>query len=359
MLSTRGRAAVVWGLAAFALIQLSLASSIELWRPELRDPIYGNKLEQLRRCIATAPQDAPLVLMLGSSRAVHGLDAALVERQLGEAGQTAATVYNFGIPGAGPVTELVCLKRLLAEGIRPDLVLVEVLPPMLAGQVLSFDQTQFPASRLWQREIPLVERYTQDVFPEQRLGSDWWRGWWTPAFTHRFAILCKLCPSFVPPEGNAHLFAKFDERGWCAMPDQVRTPERLESALKTARSEYESLLGQFQIGGASCRALEELLETCRQEQIATALVVMPEGDAFRSWYPQQAWRQIEERLSELSARFSAPLINGREWVSEEQFVDSHHLVCSGAQRFSKRLGERVIPLIGGDQVARRLDAAPR
>jgi hypothetical protein len=358
-LSGRGRACIAWGLLAFVAIQLSLASAIELWRPELRDPIYGNKLQQLRSRIAAASGESPLVVMLGSSRAVHGFDAATVEQRLRSRLEAAPTVYNFGIPGAGPVTELVCLQRLLAEGIRPDLVLVEVLPPMLAGQTLSFDQTQFPANRLWLREIPLVERYTQDAFPEQQLHFDWWRGWWAPAFTHRFPIMCKLCPSFVPHEGNGHLFATFDEQGWNAMPDQVRTPQRIEKGLKTARREYEELLAQFQLGGGSCRALEELLTVCKQEQIAAALVVMPEGDAFQSLYPAQTWRQIENYLQELSAQFSAPLINGREWAPEEQFLDSHHLLTSGARTFSERLTAHAAPLVETLQVARRGSISPR
>lgn len=348
---------MLWTLAVFAAVQLSLALAIEFRWPELRDPIYGDKLHQLRAHMAAAPGDASLVLMLGSSRAVHGLDAAAVEQRLNEAGQRPVTVYNFGIPGAGPLTELICLQRLLAEGIRPELALIEVLPPMLAGQTWSFDQTQYPADRMWRREIPLIERYTQEVFPEQNLRVDWWCGWWTPALTHRIAILRKVCPSFVPPEGRGHLFAQFDEQGWNAMPDATRTPERLQTGLQTAQSEYSGVLARFQIGGASCRALEEMLETCRKEQIAAALVVMPEGDTFRTWYPAPAWRQIEALLHDLSERFSVPLINGRAWIAEEHFIDSHHLLSSGARTFSQRLGQHAAPLLKRVQLARRSPAA--
>lgn len=339
-LSRRGRATLIWAVGIFAAAQLSLAAAIEFWLPQLRDPIYGDKLNQLRHCIAEAPSGTPLVVMLGSSRAVHGLDAGLLERQLAKRLGRQVIAYNFGIPGAGPFTELVCLKRLLAEGIRPDLALIEVLPPMLAGQTPSFDLGQFPADRIWLRETPLIERYTDSIFPQQRLTAAWWSGWWTPAHTHRFAVMRVACPQFVPPEGRGHLFAQFDDRGWNAMPEQVRTPDRVQAALETARKEYAGILSQFELGGASCQALGELLDLCNKEQIPAALVLMPEGQTFRSWYPSMANSEIEAFLSQLSERYDAQFINARDWIAEQRFLDSHHLLAPGSQEFSLILSRR-------------------
>ena len=320
-------------------LQLGLAAAIELWLPQLRDPLYGDKLNQLKSQIAAAPADAPLIVMLGSSRAIHGLDAGRFEQELAWRQRRPVVAYNFGLPGAGPFTELVCLERLLAEGIRPDLALIEILPPMLAGQTPSFDLGQYPADRLWRRELPLVERYTQAIFPEQQLESDWWRCWWTPIHSHRFAIMRSICPAFVPPEGRGHLFAEFDDHGWNVMPAEVRTPQRYQSALETARREYASLLADFKLGGASCQALSEILTICRREQIAAALVLMPEGDEFRSWYPRAADNEIDSFLADLGRQFSVPVIDGRLWVEDENFLDSHHLLAPGAEHFSRLLAQ--------------------
>jgi len=339
-LSKRGRTTLAWAVAIFAAAQLSLAAAIELWLPQLRDPIYGDKLNQLRSCIAAAPAGTPLVVMLGSSRAVHGLNAGLLEQQLAKRQGRPVIAYNFGIPGAGPFTELICLKRLLAEGIRPDLALIEVLPPMLAGQTPSFDLGQFPADRIWLHETALIERYTNRIFPEQRLAADWWAGWWSPIHAHRFAVMRAICPQFVPPEGRGHLFARFDERGWNIMPEQVKTPERAQAALETARKEYAGILAQFKLGGASCQALHELLDLCKRERISAGLVLMPEGPAFRSWYPVAARREIGAFVSGLSDRYSVQLIDAREWIAEKSFLDSHHLLAPGSQEFSLTLARR-------------------
>ena len=54
-------------------------------------------------------------------------------------------LFNFGMVGAGPLVELVVLRRLLAEGVRPDLLLVEVLPPLFNRRAAACDLAQLPA----------------------------------------------------------------------------------------------------------------------------------------------------------------------------------------------------------------------
>src|SRR5207248_1044291 len=113
----------VWAVAAFAAGQLVLGLAVERWLPQARDPDYAAKVERLRARRAEAP-DRPLVLVLGSSRVQLGLRGGPVYAD----GRT-ALVFNFGLSGAGPYLEALCLRRLFAEGVRPDLLVLEVLPP--------------------------------------------------------------------------------------------------------------------------------------------------------------------------------------------------------------------------------------
>src|SRR5258708_3260454 len=172
---SRSRVALAWGLGAFISLQIGLAVGIEWGLPQLRDPLYGDKLHQLRRRIAAAPA-SEVVVVLGSSRTVYALDGATAERQLNTTTARPALVYNFGVPGSGPVTNLVHLKRLLACGIRPDLVVIEVLPPLLAGQTPAVELFQFPAERIWWSEIPLIEHYTAIAPDVAHLRRNWWLG---------------------------------------------------------------------------------------------------------------------------------------------------------------------------------------
>src|SRR5262245_57394681 len=131
------RAAVLWALAWFA--GLDGLSGLAAFRGlgELRDPQYACKADKLARLLDRPGPRPFTVVMLGSSRTAFGLDAGRLERPCADGGARPPVgpllVFNFGIPGAGPLTELLTLRRLLAGGTRPDHVLIEVLPPLLAG----------------------------------------------------------------------------------------------------------------------------------------------------------------------------------------------------------------------------------
>ena len=192
----------------FAASQLALAVAIDGWLPELRDPIYGLKLRQLRRSRRRTPHDR-LILMLGSSRTVHGFDApSFASRTAGEGEHP--LVYNFGIPGGGPLTQLVSLRRLIAAGIHPDAVLVELMPVLFVDEAMVTEAVHFTAARLSHDEVALVARFI-GATAAQQLRHDWLGNWYAPAYVHRLPIKRCLLPDLVPRAGHEHLFAPYDE----------------------------------------------------------------------------------------------------------------------------------------------------
>ncbi len=70
--------------------------------------------------------------MLGSSRTCHGLAADELHERLSRELGRPVSVVNAGLPGSGPFTELLLWRRLRRDGVRPDLLLVEVLPGLLS-----------------------------------------------------------------------------------------------------------------------------------------------------------------------------------------------------------------------------------
>jgi hypothetical protein len=347
-LARSARSALFWGVAVFLVSQLGLALAIEWRLPELREPYYAYKAERLQERIEAAPA-APTVVMLGSSRVVYGLRGQSLERELAGRDGDSPIVFNFGMPGAGPLTQLLALKRLLAEGVRPDVLLIEVLPPVLAGHVPLAEVNRMAPERLWLEDIPVAERY---IAPGGGLRAEWWRAWPLPAYHHRFAIVSRVAPALLPFPLRLDWFRHIDDSGWIPPPWKERTPERYRHALERTRGEYLYYLEDFRLGGPNCQALRELLDLCRQERIATVLVLMPEGDDFRGWYSPGAWAQVEGFLQQLPREYGVPLVNAREWSADDDFADSHHLMPAGAERFTARLGREVIvPMLE----ARRLE----
>ena len=349
----RARTTVLWSLAAFAVLQLGLAIAIEYRMPELRDPNYAIKAERLQKRWAEAsraaracdpPQQPKLVVMLGSSRTAFGLKAGELEEPLARELSCPVIAYNMGVFAAGPVTELVHLKRLVAEGIRPDVLLIEVLPPLLAGQYRVPSEAKWlPADKLWLRELPLLERHG---FPAGELRDAWLEAWPVPWYSHRFAIISRIMPTAIPWNVRQDWSHGTDAWGWARSLHDHLTPKERCHLLERTHAEYAYYLEDFHLGGPTADALREMLEVCRQEGIPAALVLMPEGSDFRSWYPRDAWQQIAAYLEDLSRQYDTPIINCRQWIADGEFSDSHHLLFSGAVQFTRRLGrDAILPLL--------------
>ena len=338
------RADVLWFLTLFAASQLGLAIAIEGWLPELRDPRYACRAKQLIRR-TTGEERKPLcVVMLGSSRVRDGFNSSELEGRLARQFCRPIIVYNFGIPGAGPVANLLHFERLIAAGVKPDLLLVETTPTLLDGQTgRPAEAGYFTADRLWRAELELVGRYG---LPADQLRHEWLAGWLAPCHAHRYAIVSRLLPNMLPIGLRLTAERDLDASGWQVHNHRPLTADECRRGLQMAWQDFGEGLRTFRMCEAACRAQRDLLARCRDEQIAAAMIWMPEGKRFQSWYPPAAERDIRCHLSALCEEFAVPLIDARDWIEENGFVDSHHLRYVGAAQFTERLEREVLsPLL--------------
>jgi hypothetical protein len=153
-----------------------------------------------------------------------------------------------------------------------------------------------------------------------------------------------------------------DDSGWFGLQlaPEFLTPDRRRRTLEGIRKKWTPVMSRLTTNGLGMQALSELLSIAQEERIATALVLMPEGPVLRACYPPETWQRVYASLEGLGRRFGCPLINAREWVSEEDFSDSHHLLPSGATLFTERLGrELLLPMLLAQRSAvTTLTAAP-
>ncbi|MCI0700604.1 MAG: DUF1574 domain-containing protein, partial [Planctomycetia bacterium] len=128
--------ALVFGFALAASVQLISGWAIRTDRVALRDPQYTDKLAQLREHAPFAsPDQTTTVLFLGSSRTLDGIDAGAVGSLLTKKLSWPVEAFNFAHAGAGPVTNAIYLRRLRKDGVKPDVVVIEVHPAFLAAQL--------------------------------------------------------------------------------------------------------------------------------------------------------------------------------------------------------------------------------
>jgi hypothetical protein len=328
------RAAVLWALAAFILLQAGLELAIETWLPGLRDEFCYRKLKQVERHFAAAPPDATRIVVLGTSASFCNLHGEALERELHRAGGGKVAAYNFGIPGSSPLMELVTLKRLLAARVRPDIVFVEVLSPFLRG-LPPLDPVRFTPERFALSELRMVRHYASYYSP-----VGYCDGRLVPWHSHRWGILRGVAPSFAVDDPWTHGIGAFDDHGAGHLDDQTRTPESFRRGIAQTEKSY----GLYRRG--ACKdapfgpILRELLETCRRENIQAVLVLMPECSAMRAWYDSTARTEMKSFIDELAREHGAAVVDAHDWIDDGGFLDGVHLVHSGAERFTAALAEQ-------------------
>jgi hypothetical protein len=338
----RARRSLIWFGLCFCVMTCALAWVVERRLPEVRDPEFAVKIEHLRLQIARSPKQ-PLVVMLGSSRSALGFRAGDVHETRNG---VPVLVYNFAILGGGPFLELLCLQRLLASGVHPDYLVIEVFPALLnsAGNH-SLEEVWLQSGRMRLSEILHLERFHTQ---QGRLIRRWAHARAEPWL----ALHWLLQPSTesTSTEGEA-LFdyvagTRMDDHGWIPYyASGVNADQRLISLIKT-QAQYRDSMRLFRPADRSVAALETLLATCQGLKIRVALVLMPEGEDFRKFYPPGLPEQLDGLVRKISDRWNAPLVDGRDWVPDSHLADSHHALPSGAVILTRRLAREAIrPLL--------------
>jgi hypothetical protein len=349
--ATTGKKAVFWFLACFAASQVALWAYLDTRHLEVRDPLYGIRLQSLRARLAASP-NAPLVLLLGSSRVKYGLWPAVMRMPPG-AGASPPVIYNFGLNGAGCIRELMYFRRLLAEGIRPDWLIVETWPPLWpeagyfeeAKMVLSEDELHW-------RDIPLVCRYFSS---KPTIFFQGLRKSLLPILAYRARLVQATAQSLLTYQQLGEMarvrgaWVPFDDTGWSPLTWGPATSEGQRQLLQRGIEEVKPLLSPLHISPRSDAALRELLDECRARGIKVALLLMPEHSAVRDWYPPQARALVHSYLNGLGREYQMPIIDTRDWVPDEALRDFCHLGQRGAAPFSERFGREVLqPLLQGE-----------
>jgi hypothetical protein len=317
----RTKRIVLTGLFAVLITQLGFGLAAEV-NPRLRDPAYADKLARLNT-------PTPDVLMLGSSRTLFGFHAGRLEQTTGR------TAFNFGVPATGPITHLVTLDRLLNHGVRPRLLLVEVLPPMLAdGPDGPLEQGFLTGERLTGREVGTVERFG---FAPHTVRPAWRESVVAPWWALRFQLIARVSPSWVPWNLRHDWGRTTDARGWSTPPRREVTDAERAGYIARARSEYADTLATLQPDARPLEALVAIRERCQGHSIPLRFVLMPEAASFRAMYPAE----VDARIDAALRSTGVPLIDTRHWLSETDFYDGHHPFTQGAEAFIDRLAREI------------------
>jgi len=336
----RARLALLGGTLLFLVAQLVLNIFIERWQPCIRYPEYGYHLAGLRRLLAAEP-GRPLLLAQGSSRTLMGFRPDVLPSYRTPSGSV-PLAFNFGVARCGPLLALLHLQQLLAEGIRPDWLLLEIPPFMMAAP--DGGAKSLPAERVSWFDLHLMSGLVSRPW---LLYQDWPAGRLFPAYADRKGLLCRYGPNFCAIEAfDTHGFFRLcpDRFGWLPWGDADPTPERRRRWLAKLEPSYS-----LQFSAGSDQILRRLLALCREKAIPVVLCLMPEGDEFRRRYDPASLAALDAYFARLIRECGIGFVDARRWIAEEDFIDSHHLLRRGARWYTERLGREVIrPLVAGE-----------
>ncbi len=328
----RPGSSVLWGLVFLILAHLALTSVISSASSSVRDPEHAFKLRNLNDCLSQSDSSRPLVLMMGSSRVAMGYRPELVEESGG------SIHFNYGICSCGPLLNLITLHRLLDAGIRPHTILLEVWPVHLVQELAdNREAAGIEAHRLSWRDLQVLAPFKSHPGQFRR---EWllnlvesWSG-------YRFMLMRLFAPAWL--DASPPITARWDgirERGWLCQESYRLHPRDDIYAfhLKHTQFTLASIFTQPKMTPDSRRALHRFVDDCRREGILVRFIWLPESPAFRGFYRSNGLTEVGADLKNMAKEMGTPLLEARDWIGEDGFVDGFHMTHAGAEQFTRHL----------------------
>ncbi len=278
---------------------------------------------------------------MGSSRTVYSVRPEILSPLFAADGRQVLVFNGSHIAGGSAVSIMMLYERLRHAGIRPDYLVVEVLPACLtdAHPSVPFDWMTIadePTLRPFFHPIEIGWRY---VRPRVNACNN-----------NRGELVHTFAPVLSDREATSNRFRKDVEALGGSRPNECMpislTPEQVRQRTDAARAGYQPRLSRFAVAPNEVRAFDAILRTARADGTAAVLVLTPESSEYRNWYSATAEKDLADIMADARAEHGVPIINAREWLPDEDFYDGHHVMLSGADHFTRLLAERVLePLV--------------
>ena len=334
---SRGRALLAWTAALLVTIQIAVSGYMECTHPEVYDPEYRDRLVVLKRCVAESPRD-PLLLIVGSSRITTDVRPEVLGEMRTPAGEKAVP-FNFSHTGSGPLLNLTLLHRLERQGHVPRWVVLEMVPSLLGASGQSMAARVSLAG-----DLPLMSRY----MPRAKLYS--WYAWerMNASWSHRHAYTRQCAPALLYLDATWDMMPLGPLGGSARFERSNITVEEMSGRVAGVKAEYFGGLQHLKVAEAPNRATREFIEFCGQRGIPVVLLLTPESSTFRGWYTEETQRVVRDYCDTLRNEYDVPIVDSREWLADDRFVDGHHLFVDAAAEFTTRLQANVLqPLVEG------------
>jgi lysophospholipase L1-like esterase len=352
----------------------------QLLYPSFNSPQLDEQFARYQEYIATEKRP-PDILIVGSSRALRGIDPEVLEKALVEAGYPQLKVFNFGVNGAtAQVVELI-VRRILPPEQLPKLVIVadgvralnggrsdrtyetiaasagyqEIaqgtfrIPTRQLKSASNFKQTLLTLKELSQNPSTVIKQI-QDWFNQRLIEisasypqRDRLKQGLLALVNHQNLLTqSQDLPDLPDAEDNPTLETpQLGSNGFLPLSIQF-DPETYYQKYSQVSGYYDRDYQGFELSGVQTNALKKLVEYVQSQDVEIVFVNMPLTqeylDSVRTAYEEK----FLEHMQQLEAETGLIFVNlAFEWLDTyEYYSDPSHLNQYGAAAVAERLVQK-------------------
>jgi len=299
---------------------------------KIRFPAVQKIIDSLRQM-----KPARKILFLGSSRTGNAVSAEAVTEVLHESRMAdGIAVFNAYVNAGDPVVMEFETDQLLAAGIQPSMVVIEILPEVLSRRNLWLHYhlaRQFRWPEVW-NSLPdayLAGKLSQVIatrFNSVYLFRSEFQRWAMDALKLRLE-------SANLRDGHARGRRR-------ANPLEPADAAALKAGMALGRKNVRN----YEIGGLNARALEKMIE--RYSKLGTTMVFIapPVSSPYQTAYKSPLDTAYRAYINRLGKTFGTYFFDYRHRLGDDQFWTPYYTTTDGKFHFSRLLAREVIvPLL--------------
>lgn len=322
--------------------------------PTFNSEPLDRQLQRYRQYLSIVGR--PDILIVGSSRALWGVDPIILEQGLARRGYTDLKIFNFGVNGATAQVVNLILRRLLPPEQLPRLIVwADGVRAFNSGRI-DHTYNQIIRSPGYQQLLrgdrpipsPIEPANSEQICIE--IPFTYWARTLTPqpsssselaaALSIKRQLLCGPHLGANRAADTQTIAALRDAAGFQSIPTQFN-PDTYFQQFPKVPGEYDADYRNFTLKGNQATALKELLKFTQANQIPVIFINLPLTQIYLDWTRMQYEQQFRSQMRELANAKQLIFYDfSQRWpMRYGYFVDPSHLNRYGAAAVSVQLSQ--------------------
>jgi hypothetical protein len=315
---------------------------------DYNNPSLNTKLVLIDSYV-TSVGEAPDVMIVGSSRALRGIDPHVLEKSLAGRGYKGLSVFNMGINGATAQVVNLQIAKILTSQQLPKLIIwadgVRAFNSNREDETFNAIANSSGYAQLEQLLQKSGQTKTKNASPLSEVLSKTLSDW-LPAYADRAQIRSAIVSDYnrLTAKLNSQdtlitdQSLKIDSKGFASVDVQF-DPQTYFKIYPYVSGEDDLDYRNFDLNGNQIDAFNTLAEFCDRHKIKLVFVNMPMHDSYLDASRIGYEKKFKQRMQKLAKRWNMTYIDFSTFMLRQPryFSDPNHLNRWGAIEVAKKL----------------------